>query len=98
MRPFHIHGNPRSYQWLRNNGFKTFNHYWNHIPVETVNESYGQHDALMQVINWLCDMNKNEIEQMYQDMLPDLRYNKHRFREFSDEQHYKMQNIFKLNH
>tara|TARA_R100001163_G_C5057448_1_gene193944 strand:+ start:171 stop:1214 length:1044 start_codon:yes stop_codon:yes gene_type:complete len=90
LRPFHVHGNPRSYQWLRDRGFKTFNHYWKHLPVETV----GQHDALMSVINYLVDMPKAELEQMYLDMLPDLRYNKARLHEFSKEQKYKMENIF----
>ena len=90
LRPFHVHGNPRSYQWLRDRGFRTFNHYWNHLPVETV----GQHNALMDVINHLVDMPKKDIEDMYQDMLPDLRYNKLRFHEFSNEQKYKMENIF----
>jgi hypothetical protein len=94
MRPFHIHGNPATYQWLRDRGFKTFNHYWDHIPVETVTNEYGQHNALMDVINWLCDKPKHELEQMYDDMLPDLCYNKERFKEFSDEQRNKMENIF----
>jgi hypothetical protein len=40
------------------------------------------------------DMPKKDIEDMYQDMLPDLRYNKLRFHEFSNEQKYKMENIF----
>lgn len=90
LRPFHIHGNPRSYQWLRDRGFRTFNHYWKHLPVETA----AQHDALMDVINHLVDMPKSEVEQMYIDMLPDLRYNKARLKEFSKEQKYKMENIF----
>lgn len=90
LRPFHIHGNPRSYQWLRNNGFRTFNNYWNHLPVETA----PQHDSLMGVINWLCEMPQTEIESMYKDMLPDLTYNKERFREFSDEQKNKIHNLF----
>jgi len=94
LRPFHVHGNPRTYQWLRDRGFRTFNHYWDHIPVEIVNNQYGQHHALMDVINWLCDLPQNEIESMYQDMLSDLRYNKQRFCEFSNEQKYKMENIF----
>lgn len=90
LRPFHVHGNPRSYQWLRDRGFRTFNHYWKHLPVETAR----QHDALMDVINHLVDMPKSEVEQMYLDMLPDLRYNKARLKEFSTEQKYKMKNIF----
>ena len=92
LRPFHVHGNPRSYQWLRDRGFRTFNHYWKHLPVETA----GQHDALMDVINHLVDMPKSEVEQMYLDMLPDLRYNKHRLKEFSTEQKHKMENIFNV--
>jgi len=90
LRPFHVHGNPRSYQWLRDRGFRTFNHYWKHLPVETI----GQHHALMDVINHLVDMPQSEIEQMYLDMLPDLRYNKLRLREFCVEQRKKMENIF----
>ena len=90
LRPFHYHGNPRAYQWLRDKGFRTFNHYWKHLPVETA----GQHDALMDVINHLVDMPHSEIEQMYLDMLPDLRYNKARLKEFSNEQKHKMENIF----
>ena len=90
LRPFHVHGNPRSYQWLRDRGFRTFNHYWSHLPVETS----GQHNALMDVINHLVDMPQLELEQMYIDMLPDLRYNKERLREFSTEQKYKMENLF----
>jgi hypothetical protein len=90
LRPFHIHGNPRSYQWLRDRGFRTFNHYWDHLPVETA----GQHNALMDVINHLVDMPQSQVEQMYIDMLPDLRYNKQRLLEFSAEQKHKMHNVF----
>jgi len=48
----------------------------------------------MGVINHLVDMPQFEIEQIYLDMLPDLRYNKERLREFSTEQKYKMENLF----
>lgn len=37
-----------------------------------------------------------EIEQMYLDMLTDLRYNKRRLKEFSTEQKHKMENIFNV--
>ena len=50
----------------------------------------------MSVINHLVDMPQLEIEQMYLDMLPDLRYNKHRLKEFSTEQKHKMENIFNV--
>lgn len=95
LRPFLVHGNPNTYAWLRNRGFRTFNHYWKHIPVEQVYDGFGPHDAATQTIKFLTVFSKTDLTKMYQDMLADLRYNKERFYEFSQEQTYKMQNIFK---
>jgi hypothetical protein len=36
-----------------------------------------------------------ELLQMYQDMLPDLQYNRDRFFEFAKEQQYKINHLFK---
>lgn len=91
LRPFLVHGNPRTYRWMRNHGFKTFNDYWSHIPVETCTDDHGQHDSVYKVIEFL---QTQDLKQMYLDMLPNLRYNKLRFYEFSKEQEYKMENIF----
>ena len=87
LRPFVVHGNPRTYKWLRNRGFRTFNEYWKHVDVENI----GPHDAVWQVIEFL---QTQDLKQMYLDMLPDLRYNKLRFDEFSGEQKHKMEHIF----
>jgi len=87
LRPYIVHGNPKTYAWMRNHGFKTFNQYWSHIPVET----QGPHDSVWQVLEFL---RTQDLKQMYLDMLPDLRYNKQRFYEFSCEQEYKMEHIF----
>ena len=87
FRPFLVHGNPRTYKWLRDRGFRTFNKYWKHIDAET----QGAHDTVWQVIEFL---KTQDLLKMYIDMLPDLRYNKERFYEFSLEQEYKMENIF----
>jgi len=91
LRPYIVHGNPKTYAWMRNHGFKTFNNYWSHIPVETSTDDHGPHDSVWKVIEFLCTQ---DLKQMYLDMLPDLRYNKLRFYEFSREQEYKMENIF----
>jgi len=91
MRPFIIHGQARIYPWLRSQGFRTFNHYWPHVDVET---SEDQHGIVMSVLHWLCDMPVQDLEDMYQDMLSDLRYNRDRFLEFSREQYHKMHNLF----
>ena len=85
-----MHGNPKTYTWLRKHGFHTFNQYWNHIDVENI----GPHDAVWQVIEFL---QTQELTGMYADMLPALRANKLRFREFSKEQEHRMENIFQAN-
>jgi len=90
LRPFLVHGNPKTYTWLRKHGFHTFNQYWNHIDVENI----GPHDAVWQVIEFL---QTQELTGMYADMLPALRANKLRFREFSKEQEHRMENIFQAN-
>ncbi len=94
LRPFIVHGNPKTYGWLRKNGFRTFNDYWKHIPVETVKEGFGPHDAVLRTIKFLSDFSKEDLLDMYNAMLPNLRYNKERFYEFSEEQTRKMGNIF----
>ena len=91
LRPFIIHGQTRIYPWLRAQGFKTFNHYWPHVDIES---SEDQHGGVMSVLHWLCDMSVKELHTMYDDMLLDLQYNRDRFLEFSQEQRYKMENLF----
>lgn len=91
LRPFVIHGQTRIYSWLRNQGFKTFNHYWPHIDIEL---SQDQHGSVISVLHWLCDMSTRDLVDMYQDMLPDLYHNRERFIEFSREQYHKMHHVF----
>ena len=91
LRPFLFNGNVRTYRWLRDNGFRTFSHYFDNI--ETAKE-FEVHDSLISAIKYLISLNKNEILSMYNDMLPDLIYNKERFFEFAQEQKYKMENLF----
>jgi len=87
LRPYIVHGNPKTYSWLKKHGFKTFNQYWKHIDVENI----GAHDTVYRVIEFL---QTQDLNSMYVDMLSDLEYNKLRFYEFSKEQEYIMENIF----
>ena len=91
LRPFIIHGQRSVYSWLKNNGFKTFNHYWSHVPCETGDD---QHGNVINVIDFLCSKSKDELMSMYQEMLPDLIYNRNRFFEFAQEQHHKINHLF----
>jgi len=87
LRPFVINGNQRTYQWLRDHGFRTFNQYWEHIPIETGDV----HDTLITLIEYL---KTQDLVAMFNNMLPDLLYNQNRFVEFAQEQKHKMENVF----
>lgn len=90
LRPFVINGVQKTYRWLRLNGFKTFNHYWSHINIE----DGPVHDTLIELIKHLSQQKQSDLLAMYNDMLPDLLYNKQRFFEFAKEQKYKMEHLF----
>jgi len=91
LRPYIIQGNPKTYQWLERNGFRTFNEYWSHIDLKHSTDVLNDH---ISVLKFLRDKSKEEKMSMYQDMLSDLIHNKQRFYEFSREQKHKMENIF----
>lgn len=90
LRPFIINGQTAVYKWLTDNGFRTFNRYWDHINLETCDID-NIHPNICSVIKFL---QTKDLKQMYLDMLPDLRYNKERFFEFSKEQKNKTENLF----
>jgi len=90
MRPFVINGQTKIYTWLRAHGFRTFNHHWSHIEMENLNE-LEVHDSIVAVIKYLATQ---DIQQMYQLMLPDLKHNRDRFFEFAQEQKFRMENLF----
>jgi len=91
LRPYVIQGNPATYKWLEQHGFKTFNNYWPNIDIT------NSDDVLINIIKLLHFLKEKTAEEkmaMYNDMVPDLIYNKNRFYEFSREQKHKMENIF----
>jgi hypothetical protein len=92
LRPFLINGNTRTYKWLRNNGFKTFTHYFPK-GLEEEHES-TVHSNLIKALTWLVQLPEKEILSMYNNMLPDLLHNKERMYQFSKEERTKMQNLF----
>jgi len=93
LRPFLINGQGKIYKWLRNRGFRTFNHYFNGIELEDVKE-FEIHGSIISVIKYLTTLDKTEIVAMYNNMLPDLKHNRDRFFEFAIEQQYKIDHIF----
>jgi hypothetical protein len=90
LRPFVINGVQKTYRWLQVRGFRTFNHYWSHIDIE----DGDVHNTIIELIKFLNNMSHTELLSMYNDMLPDLRYNQKRFFEFAQEEKYKMDHLF----
>ena len=93
LRPFLINGNPRTYQWLRDNGFRTFNHYFDNIDFE---DSETVHESLCKAIEFLATKSPAQIIELYEQMLPDLYHNRERFYKYADEQQYKIDHIFEM--
>ena len=89
LRPFVIHGHSGIYQWLESQGFKTFNQYWSNTNIAD-----DQHGHVMSAIETVSNKTTQELWQMYQDMLPNLQYNRNRYFEFAQEQKYKIDNLF----
>lgn len=92
-RPFLINGNTRTYAWLRDNGFRTFNHYFPGIKFEDINENQV-HDTLIAAIKYLTTLTSNDIMNLYYEMMPALEHNHNRFYEYAQEQHTKKDNLF----
>ena len=93
LRPFIINGQTKIYKYLRDNGFKTFNHYFNGIEIENIKE-FEVHESIIKVVKYLTTLDNKDIFLMYNDMLPDLIYNRERFFEFAKEQQHKIDNLF----
>lgn len=90
LRPFVINGQQRTYRYLRNNGFRTFNHYWSHIDIE----NGPVHDTIIDLIKHLHSLGTDALQDMYLDMLPDLEHNQQRFAEYAHEQKYTLDHLF----
>jgi hypothetical protein len=91
LRPFLIHGQTQTYQWLRNHGFKTFNHIWQHIDVEG---SPDVHGSTVEVLKWLSQKSSQQLMSIFEQILPDLRHNQNRYYQFAQEQKYKMSHLW----
>ena len=90
LRPFVINGNVQTYQWLRNNGFRTFETWFG----SKVEDQSNVHQAIVELITRLVQMPNQEILDIYKDMLPTLIYNKDRFFEYASEQQHLINNLF----
>jgi len=90
MRPFVINGQTTVYEWLRERGFRTFNHLWP-IELENIPETQVQ-SAIVELVKYLS---QQDLHSLYQQLIPDLQHNRARFFEFAREQKNHVTNLFK---
>lgn len=84
QKPFIVVGPPKTLEYIRSLGFKTFDGYWD----ESYDEYYHHGERLakiFQLINTLADMPLTEQRQLYDDMYPVIQHNLNRFKEFIEQ-------------
>jgi hypothetical protein len=90
LRPFVINGQPKIYNWLRKNGFRTFNHHWPQVDLENATE-YNTAERIVDVIKYLST---RDLVDLYQQMLPDLLHNRKHLAEFITQQQTRINHLF----
>lgn len=88
LRPFVINGQTKIYQYLRDHGFKTFNHFWPQFDLENATDTA---QLIVDLIKWL---QTQDLVELYQCMLPDLLHNQTHFAKFAAEQTHKINHLF----
>lgn len=86
LRPFIVYGNAETHQFLNDNGFKTFDH-WFPFDLRTQD---NLDTNIIKTLKWICGLSNEKLQEMYNNMLPDLRHNKERFFEFAALQERRM--------
>lgn len=94
MRPFVINGQTKQYRYLHEQGFKTFERWWPEVKQEIDASDPLLHQSIIDLIRRLSEMPRSELLSMYNDMLPDLLYNRQRWYEWAAEQKNLVKNIF----
>ena len=90
LRPFVINGQTRKYQWWRDQGFRTFESWFpGHLA-----QQQQLTETLVATVKYVNSMSLDQLQIMYNDMLPDLLHNRNRWFEWADEQKNKVGSLF----
>jgi len=92
LRPFIINGNWKIYKWLRENGFRTFEKYFPFAKFEDIHEDEIHHN-IIKVLNWVCEQSNDELQILYNKMLPDLIHNRERLFIFAEKEKKRIEKI-----
>lgn len=82
LRPFVINGQTRKYAWWRDQGFRTFESWF---PTDLVTQS-TLHEELIKTIKYINSLSLEQLQNMYNEMLPDLLHNRQHWFEWAKEQ------------
>lgn len=73
-RPFILVSSPRSLEYLKKLGFKTFDGYWSE-KYDKINNHNLRMDQIIDIINCIEELSIDECKKMYDDMLPIIQHN-----------------------
>jgi hypothetical protein len=90
LRPFIINGQTRKYQWWRDQGFRTFESWF---PYDLVS-SRTLTQNLIRTVEYVNSLSLQQLQNMYNEMLPDLIHNQQRWWEWADQQKHRAGSLF----
>jgi len=85
-QPFILFAPPGSLQYLKDYGFKTFDHCWDE-SYDHETDSTKRMSLLLELIDQLANMSQDKFQDLYQQALPVIEHNRKRFfsKEFQDD-------------
>jgi hypothetical protein len=96
MRPFIINGQTRQYKFLKDQGFRTFEHYFPGLDLNVSGNTTHNKLAvvLCDAVEYICNKSSAELQEIYDHMLPDLLHNRSHWYNWAQEQKLRMENLF----
>ena len=80
LRPFIINGNPKIYTWLQQAGFDCFEDLF---PVKQLMTQTNADTCHRLIIETIKQLQKENLEKIYQEIYPRLLFNKHQFTQYA---------------
>ena len=74
LRPFVLLSSPGALSFLKSRGFSTFSSFWNEDYDSTTNLELRV-DKIIQIIQYVSKLNKNELVDLYRQMFPTIQNN-----------------------
>lgn len=84
-QPFILFGPPKSLQYLRDYGFKTFSDFWSE-DYDLIDNASDRKQKILNLVDSLAALPAEQFKELYQDLLPIIDHNRKHFysKEFQD--------------